>query len=303
MSPIITSDSITFSYADNPVLSNISFTINPGDFVALMGMNGAGKSTLLNILHGSLSPKEGSIYFNEKYINRKNPYASIGFSAQRLIADWFLTVLDNVIMGGLLSGYSYKNSKEMAMKALDQVGISDKYDYQMDTLSGGQQQRVQIARAIVHNPQIYILDEPTTGLDAQYAENIFSFLKEEQKQGKTIIVSSHDLYLLEKYCNKLIYLDKGKLNYFGNLKDFLKTHRPIIRYQIDLKRTYQQNDSLPISFFLRDKSNNNSSNFIEIEIIGNHSLSDALIEISQNNEIVGIKNLSESGLRNFFVAK
>ena len=268
-----------------------------------MGMNGAGKSTLLNILHGSLSPKEGSIYFNEKYINKKNPYASIGFSAQRLIADWFLTVLDNVIMGGLLSGYSYKNSKKMAMKALEQVGISDKYDYQMDTLSGGQQQRVQIARAIVHNPQIYILDEPTTGLDAQYAENIFSFLKEEQKQGKTIIVSSHDLYLLEKYCNKLIYLDKGKLNYFGNLKDFLKTHRPIIRYQIDLKRTYQQNDSLPISFFLRDKSNNNSSNFIEIEIIGNHSLSDALIEISQNNEIVGIKNLSESGLRNFFVAK
>ena len=71
MSPIITSDNITFSYTDNPVLSNISFTINPGDFVALMGMNGAGKSTLLNILHGSLSPKEGSIYFNEKYINRK----------------------------------------------------------------------------------------------------------------------------------------------------------------------------------------------------------------------------------------
>lgn len=108
----------------------------------------------------------------------------------------------------------------MTESALNRVGLIDKADCQLDTLSGGQQQRIQIARSIVHGPQLYILDEPTTGLDAQYAENLFSFLETERRRGKTIIVSSHDLYLLEKYCTKLIYLENGKLNYFGDLNNF-----------------------------------------------------------------------------------
>lgn len=269
--------------------------------MALMGMNGAGKSTLLNILHGTLSPEKGDVVFNEKSINKLNPYSSIGFSAQRLVADWFLTVWDNVFMGCLLAGIPYIQSKEMTRNALERVGLMDKINCQMDTLSGGQQQRIQIARAIAHSPQLYILDEPTTGLDAQYAEDIFSFLEQERQSGKTIITSSHDLYLLEKYCNKLIYLEKGRLIYFGDLHNFLKTHHPIIRYQIDLKKPYRYTDSSPIAYVVNDAINPINSTSIEIEICENHSLSEALIEISKMNEILNIQNLSESGLRGFFV--
>ena len=106
MDSIITVNNISFFYKNLQALKDISFLVNPGDFVALMGVNGAGKSTLLNILHGTLSPYQGEVYFNDKYINRKNPYASIGFSAQRLVADWFLTAWDNVFMGCILAGIS-----------------------------------------------------------------------------------------------------------------------------------------------------------------------------------------------------
>lgn len=157
MDSIITVNNISFFYKNLQALKDISFLVNPGDFIALMGVNGAGKSTLLNILHGTLSPCRGEVYFNDKYISRKNPYASIGFSAQRLVADWFLTARDNVFMGCILAGIPHRKAKTMTEDALNQVGLIDKADCQLDTLSGGQQQRIQIARSIVHKPQLYIL--------------------------------------------------------------------------------------------------------------------------------------------------
>lgn len=302
MDSIITVNNINFFYKNLQALKDISFLVNPGDFVALMGVNGAGKSTLLNILHGTLSPCQGEVYFNDKYINRKNPYASIGFSAQRLVADWFLTAWDNVFMGCILAGISHREAKIMTESALNRVGLIDKVDCQLDTLSGGQQQRIQIARSIVHGPQLYILDEPTTGLDAQYAENLFSFLETERRRGKTIIVSSHDLYLLEKYCTKLIYLENGKLNYFGDLNNFLDKNTPVLRYHIHLKEKYRPNDDISASYFIRTPAAGKDLNCIEIELKKGCSLSAALAEIAQKNDIQNIKNLSENGLRSFFTS-
>ena len=140
MDSIITVNNISFFYKNMQALKDISFLVNPGDFVALMGVNGAGKSTLLNILHGTLSPCRGEVYFNDKYISRKNPYASIGFSAQRLVADWFLTARDNVFMGCILAGIPHREAKIMTESALNRVGLIDKADCQLDTQSGGQQQ-------------------------------------------------------------------------------------------------------------------------------------------------------------------
>lgn len=91
----------------------------------------------------------------------------------------------------------------------------------MIIFQGGQQQRVQIARELAKDPQIYILDEPTTGLDVETSERLFSFLKKRSRQGALILVSSHDLTLLENYADKLIFLDNGEQKYFGYLNDFL----------------------------------------------------------------------------------
>ena len=205
-------------------------------------------------------------------------------------------------MGCILAGISHRKAKTMTEDALNQVGLIDKADCQLDTLSGGQQQRIQIARSIVHKPQLYILDEPTTGLDAQYAENLFSFLEKERRRGKTIIVSSHDLYLLEKYCTKLIYLEKGKMNYFGALDEFLKKNTPVMRYYLYLKEDYRPNDNISASYFVRTPESGKSSSCIEIELKKDCSLSEALAEIAQKNDIQNIKNLAENGLRSFFTS-
>ena len=115
-------------------------------------------------------------------------------------------------------------------------------------------------------------------------------------------MSSHDLYLLEKYCTKLIYLEKGKINYFGALDKFLKENTPIMRYYIYLKEDYRPNDNISASYFVRTPESGKSSNCIEIELKKDCSLSEALAEIAQKNDIQNIKNLAENGLRSFFTS-
>lgn len=210
-------DSLSIKFGDFYALKNISFSLNKGDLVALIGANGAGKSTLLNSLYGLLSPTEGIIDYNEKYLNPKQPAHSIGFSAQRCIIDWYLNVRENVYLGALLGGVKTDELNQKTQQALNLVHLSNKAEAVVETLSGGQQQRVQIARAIVHNPDFYILDEPTTGLDPDLSERFFKFLKDEQDKGKTIIISSHDIYLLEKYCTKVLFLQNGNLVFFDEI--------------------------------------------------------------------------------------
>lgn len=210
-------DSLSIKFGDFHALKNISFSLNKGDFVALIGANGAGKSTLLNSLYGLLTPTAGVIDYNEKYLNNKQPAYSIGFSAQRCIIDWYLNVRENVYLGALLGGVKSDELNQKTQQALELVHLVSKAEAVVETLSGGQQQRVQIARAIVHNPDFYILDEPTTGLDPDLSERFFKFLKDEQNKGKTIIISSHDMYLLEKYCTKVLFLQSGNLVFFNEL--------------------------------------------------------------------------------------
>lgn len=220
---IIDVDNLSIKYGDFYSLNNISFSLKQGDFTALIGSNGAGKSTLLNALYGLLKPYKGSINYNPSYFGSCNPARSIGFAAQRCIMDWYLTVEDNVYLGALIAGVKPTDLSAYTEQALRLVHLSKKAKSTVESLSGGQQQRVQIARAIVHKPKIYILDEPTTGLDPDLSENFFNYLKTEQKNGKTIIVSSHDLFLLEKYCTKIIFLEQGQLAFFGTMDDFLRT--------------------------------------------------------------------------------
>lgn len=210
-------DSLSIKFDDFYALNKVSFTLNKGDFVALIGANGAGKSTLLNSLYGLLKPTNGTITYNNAYLNPKQPAHSIGFSAQRLIIDWYLNVRENVYMGALLFGVKNSEVDKATRDAIELVHLSNKLEAVVESLSGVQQQRVQIARAIVHRPDLYILDEPTTGLDPALAEGFFEFLKEEQNKGKTIIISSHDMYLLEKYCNKVLFLQNGELVFFEDI--------------------------------------------------------------------------------------
>lgn len=294
-------DHVSVYYDDFCALHDITMKAQPGDFIALMGANGAGKSTFLNTLMGHLPPKEGTVDFNEAYISVDNPMASIGFSSQKVIMDWYLNVWDNVYLGAALAGMNGKQAKVMTRKALERVSLAQKMKSSTSDLSGGQQQRVQIGRAIVHEPFLYILDEPTTGLDVEIAERFFAFLQEEHQKGKTIIVSSHDLYLLQKYCNKLLYIEKKRIQYFGPMKTFLQKYKRDCRYSVTVcagqKLPDMEKPHVHFTFCGKDET---EKSFM-IGLKEGHTLSDALIELAPLCEIEEFHQARENGLREFFV--
>lgn len=211
---------LTIGYKDTVVVDEIDFSLKKGDFVALIGANGAGKSTLINTLAGIIQPLKGTVNWNIQ-TQSKNPFNAVGFSPQSQLIDWYTSVFDNVLQGPLLAGKRLSEVKKAAEFALKLLDIEKLKDKAVDHISGGQQQRVQIAREIARQPQVYILDEPTTGLDVETSEKLFLYLKAEVKKGALVLTSSHDLTLLEDYTDKILFINEHKQQFFGNLSDFL----------------------------------------------------------------------------------
>ncbi|BBO00003.1 ATP-binding cassette domain-containing protein [Sporolactobacillus terrae] len=207
---------VSYHYKNRRGIEHINFQINPGDFVGLIGANGAGKSTLINLITGLIEPHHGSINFTDDFT-----FNQLGFSSQTLSIDWYLSVFDNVLMGALLAGYKMNIAKHLTEEALKLTELSKYKNQAVDELSGGQQQRVQIARAIVHKPKFLVLDEPTTGLDVSASTTLLNYLKELSKDNKSIVISSHDLDLLESFCTKIIFIVSGKIKFFGDMSHFL----------------------------------------------------------------------------------
>lgn len=217
---MIECQSLTIGYKDNVVVDNLNFTLESGRFIALIGANGAGKSTLINTLIGIIKPLQGTITWNIQ-TKSKNPFNTVGFSPQSQLIDWYTSVFDNVLQGPLLAGKKLNDAKKKTDFALKLLNIEDLKNKAVDHISGGQQQRVQIAREIARTPQVYILDEPTTGLDVETGEKLFMYLKDETKKGAIVLTSSHDLTLLEDYTDQILFINDHKQQYFGSLSNFL----------------------------------------------------------------------------------
>ena len=211
---------ITSGYDGHPIIEDLNLTIPQGKITALIGANGAGKSTLINTLIGINTPLSGKISWELKS-TKKNMFNDVGFSPQSQLIDWYTNVFDNIIQGPLLAGYKMNVAKKQAEFALELLDIVDLKDKPVDHISGGQQQRVQIAREIARKPKIYILDEPTTGLDVETGEKLFRYLQTEVKNGALVLTSSHDLTLLENYADQVLFINEHEQQFFGSLKDFL----------------------------------------------------------------------------------
>ena len=223
-------DDVTVKYEDFVALDSVSIEISKGDFIGLLGSNGAGKSTFINTIVGLQPMYRGSVEYNETELsNKQQPFSNIGFNPQTAVMDFYTTVKDNVILGLNLAGIFGSKADELCMQALDVLNLSDKKDKLVDSLSGGQLQRVQLARAIAHKPDFYILDEPTVGLDTESSDRFLSYLKDESNKGKTIIISSHDINLIERFCEKILFLKNKQISYWGTLEDFVnRTNRKVV---------------------------------------------------------------------------
>ncbi|MDO4667007.1 MAG: ABC transporter ATP-binding protein [Streptococcus sp.] len=242
-------NNVSVYYGDVLALKNISLQINKGDFIGLLGSNGAGKSTLINSIVALQEIHSGEIeYCDQDLIASSQPFTCLGFTPQTTVIDFYTTVKDNIMLGLNLAGKFGKDAEMLCQAALEIMGLADKSENLVETLSGGQLQRVQIARAIAHDPDFYILDEPTVGLDTESAEKFLIYLKEKSAEGKTIIISSHDINLLEKFCEKILFLKNGSLSFLGDIHDFvdnstIKLNFSILdevsQYQIDFLESYR----------------------------------------------------------------
>jgi len=200
--PIIEVKDVWFFYNGIPVLQDVNFTVRGGDFVALLGPNGGGKTTLLKLMLGLLKPERGAIrIFGE---SPRESSHRIGYMPQHLDFNqsFPISVLDVVLMGRLRPGRAWsrytQEDRTAAQQALDRVEMGESANRRVGELSGGQQQRVFIARALVDEPEVLFLDEPTASVDTKHQTDLFDILK-ELNETVTIIVVSHDIGVVSSH--------------------------------------------------------------------------------------------------------
>jgi putative ABC transport system ATP-binding protein len=200
-------------------LQSISISIDRGEYVAFMGPSGSGKSTLMNIVGCLDTPTSGSYMLNNKLVSEmtENELADtrnkeIGFVFQTFNLLPRASALENVALPLIYAGYSKSDREEMAMQALENVSLADRYHHKPNELSGGQRQRVAIARALVNNPSIILADEPTGNLDTKTSYDIMNLFQELHDKGNTIIMVTHEDDIAH-YAHRIIRLRDGLIEW------------------------------------------------------------------------------------------
>jgi putative ABC transport system ATP-binding protein len=198
-------------------LKNINFTVERGEFIAIMGQSGSGKSTLMNLLGCLDTPSEGKYYINGKEVSSLSEdelahirNKEIGFIFQVFHLLPRSTALHNVELPLIYSGVKKAARLDIAQKALAAVELSDRVTHRPNELSGGQRQRVAIARALVNNPSLILADEPTGNLDSKTGEEIVGIFKDLHRQGNTIIMVTHNQELAN-FTQRIFYLKDGEI--------------------------------------------------------------------------------------------
>ncbi|MDB5679033.1 ABC transporter ATP-binding protein [Sphingomonas bacterium] len=208
----ISIDQLCKTYAGGKVaLDNVSFDVPRGSIFGLLGPNGAGKSTLINILAGLVNKTSGhaSIWGFDIDDHPRNAKASIGIVNQEILFDPFFTPVETLeIQAGL---YGVPRAKRRSMELLRAVHLEDKAKAYARTLSGGMKRRLMVAKAMVHSPPVLVLDEPTAGVDIELRQQLWAYVKELNRQGVTVVLTTHYLEEAEQLCDRIAIINHGRV--------------------------------------------------------------------------------------------
>jgi ABC-2 type transport system ATP-binding protein len=234
---------------DNDVeaLKGIDLKITKGDFFALLGPNGAGKSSTIGIISSITNKTDGIIKIFGIDIDQDFPKAKsfLGVVAQEINFSQFEKVEDIVITQAGFYGIPKDIAKERCKNLLKKLSLWDKRHDQARNLSGGQKRRVMIAKALVHEPKLLILDEPTAGVDIELRREMWDFLSDINKKGTTIILTTHYLEEAEQHCNNIAIIDEGSIVEDTSMKELL-SRLSIQSFVLDLENEIQELPNLPI---------------------------------------------------------
>lgn len=227
MNSIIEVINLTVNYDEIEAIKSVSFSVKKEDFVGLVGPNGGGKTTLAKAILGLIPKRKGKIFLFGKEQKNFNQFSKIGYLPQKQsnINQLFPATVEEIVFLGLLSQKKRpkifsKQDKEKIDETLSFLKIFNLKNKILFALSGGQQQKVFLARALVSDPQLLILDEPSTALDPASREDFFKLVKKlNQEKKTTVILITHDIGYIGSYANKLLYIDR-RLVFFGRISDF-----------------------------------------------------------------------------------
>jgi len=223
--PAIEIKALSKSYGAVKALNKIDIKINEGDFYGILGPNGAGKTTIINIITGLVFRDNGStlVFGKDTVTDFRFTRSRIGLAAQEVSVDWFFPIEKLLFFQAGYYGIRPKEAKPTIEELLKRLGLYEKRDSRLRQLSGGMKRRFQLAKALVHNPDIIILDEPTAGVDVELRKDLWKYLRDLHKSGKTILLTTHYIEEAELLCEKVSIIDNGIVLKEGSPKKLIET--------------------------------------------------------------------------------
>jgi ABC-2 type transport system ATP-binding protein len=229
-------------------LDKVSFDVQPGEFFGLLGPNGAGKTSLISILAGLSRASSGTVTVHGSNVvsDYANARRKLGVVPQELVFDPFFTVREAL---RIQSGYfGIKRNDAWIDELLSSLGLADKANANMRQLSGGMKRRVLVAQALVHKPQVIVLDEPTAGVDVELRQTLWQFVARLNKQGSTVLLTTHYLEEAEALCTRIAMLKQGRMVALAKTSELLKAASSnVLRFKIDSELPKQLADQARIT--------------------------------------------------------
>jgi lipooligosaccharide transport system ATP-binding protein len=224
--PVLRVADLRKRYGDTEVVAGVSFEIRRGECFGLLGPNGAGKTTTLRLALGLIEPDGGAIELMGEPVPRRARRArrSVGVVPQFDNLDPDFTVTENLIVYGRYFGLADETIRLRIPELLEFAGLASRAGSRIQTLSGGMRRRLTLARALVNDPDLLVLDEPTTGLDPQARHVMWDRLKQLLARGKTILLTSHFMEEAERLCTRLVVMDRGRFIAEGSPRELIATH-------------------------------------------------------------------------------
>ena len=215
-------EGVSKSYGKKKVVDKISFSIDKPEVFGLLGTNGAGKTTTIRMILGILKKDEGTITWNDKEVSRK--VVNFGYLPEERGVYPKSKIMDQLIYFAALKGINKEDAIKSINKWAKKLKVEEYLNMTAEKLSKGNQQKIQFMTAIIHDPELLVLDEPFSGLDPVNTEILKSIIIDLVKDGKYIIMSAHEMHTIEEFCTDLIILNKGKTVLQGNLKDIRNSY-------------------------------------------------------------------------------
>ena len=226
----LTVKNVSKSYAGKKVVDNVSIEINKPCVYGLLGTNGAGKTTTIRMLLGIIRKDSGKITWNGKKVERKN--VNFGYLPEERGVYQKTIIFDQLMYFAELKGMSKKDAEKEIKEWAKRLKVEEYMNKTAEKLSKGNQQKIQFMTAIIHNPELIVLDEPFSGLDPVNTEIIKNIIIDLVKEGKYVIMSAHQMATIEEFCSDILILDKGKTVLQGNLKNIRKSY-PANRIKVE----------------------------------------------------------------------